>query len=45
MLSEVKSGKVDTDAKANDESPGVTQQELFDSVHGGKLLHQGVRRT
>lgn len=27
------------------EEPGRTAQELFDTVHGGKMLHQGVRRS
>jgi hypothetical protein len=33
------------DADDNVEEPGRTPQELFDSVHGNKMLHQGVRRT
>ena len=33
------------DSADTPEIPGRTPQELFDSVHGGKMLHQGVRRT
>jgi len=44
-LCAIGAGRADTDESANPELPGKTQQELFDSVHGGKMLHQGVRRT
>jgi hypothetical protein len=40
---------IQQEAKASvvkaEELPGKTAQELFDSVHGGVNLHQGVRRT
>ena len=44
-LSAVARGESTADAGSEVELPGLTAQELFNSVHGGKMLHQGVRRT
>jgi exonuclease III len=44
-LCAISCGKTDAEWCSDEEEPTYTAQDLFDSVHGGKNLHQGVRRT
>jgi len=45
VLAQVSAGTVTSEKETDQEMPGLTAQELFDSVHGGRMLHQGTRRT